>query len=83
MRYGLPSSARLIAVLAASFTVSACGQPERPRTVSDFCLDARPISVNVAPGAGVDDPGNQWDSDETVGEVLASNAVYERLCVAG
>ena len=51
--------------------------------MSDFCLNARPISVNVAPGVSVDDPGNQWDSDETLFEVLASNAVYEGLCVAG
>ena len=41
------------------------------------------IAISVALAVGADDPGNQWDSDETLFEVLASNAVYERLCVAG
>lgn len=59
---------------------SACGQPERPRTVSDFCLIDRPITVEPAPVAGADDPANQWDSEETTAAALEHNAVHRRLC---
>lgn len=59
---------------------NACGQPERPRTVSDFCLIDKRVSVEPAPVAGVDDPGNQWDSDATLAEVLEHNEVHDRLC---
>lgn len=59
---------------------SACGQPERPATASDFCLVDQRISVEVAPGPNVDDPGNRYDSDETVEQVLAHNEVHDRLC---
>lgn len=59
---------------------SACGQPERPKTVSDFCLNDRPITIDPAPAPGADDPGNRFDSDETVNQVLEHNAVHRRLC---
>lgn len=59
---------------------SACGQAERPKTVSDFCPNSRIITVAVAPAPGVDDPGNRLDSDETAGQVLEHNAVRRRLC---
>ena len=59
---------------------SACGQPERPRTASDFCLNARRITAEPAPAPGADDPGNKFDTDETFLQVLESNAVISRLC---
>lgn len=68
----------LAAVL--SFTLTACGQPETPRTVSDFCLNGKIISLSVAPGKDADDPGNQYDTDETVEEVLAHNAALVAAC---
>ena len=61
-------------------TTSACFRPAPPQTVSDFCLNDRTITVEVAPTAGADDPGNWYDSEETVGRVLEHNAVYRRLC---
>jgi hypothetical protein len=61
-------------------TISACGVQEHPRTVSDFCLNDRRLSYEPAPAAGVDDPGNQYDTDQTGDEVLAHNEVYDRLC---
>lgn len=68
----------LLAVALA--TTSACGQPERPRTVSDFCLIDRKVTVEPAPAAGTDDPGNQWDTDETVHAILEHNSIHERIC---
>ena len=65
---------------ALLLTTSACGQPERPRTVSDFCLAGKRISAEPAPAAGMDDPGNRFDTDETFGQVLEHNAVMDRLC---
>jgi len=59
---------------------SACGQPEPLRTVGDFCLNDRHITVEVAPAPGVDDTGNRFDTDETVEQVLAHNEVLARLC---
>lgn len=65
--------------IALSMT-SACAQHETLRSVSDFCLNDRRISIAPAPEAGADDPGNAFDSEQTVGEVLEHNAVTDRLC---
>lgn len=72
------ASLALLAIGCA--TVSACGQQERPRTASDFCLVDQRLTVEAAPGIGADDPGNQYDTDETVEQVLAHNEVHDRLC---
>ena len=83
MRYGSKSSVRLIAALAVLSMLSACAHnEERPKLASDFCLNDRPLSVNVAPGPGVDDPGNELDSDQTVLAVFSHNAVFHSLCPA-
>lgn len=72
LKFAIPSLALVM--------TSACGQPERPKTVSDFCLNDRAITVAPAAAAGQDDPGNRFDSDETVNQVLEHNAVFDRLC---
>lgn len=59
---------------------SACGQRETLRTVSDFCLNDREVKYSVAAEPGQDDPGNQFDSDETVKDLIEHNAVWRRLC---
>lgn len=74
-RYG-----RLGLLVTACATISACGQPERPRTVSDFCLVAKRLSAEPAPAPNVDDPGNRYDTEMTFQEILAANAVYDALC---
>ncbi len=76
MRHAL-KFAGLAAVLAMT---SACGQPETPKSASDFCLNERRISIAPAPEPGQDDPGNTFDSEQTVQEVLEHNAVFDRLC---
>ena len=48
--------------------------------MSDFCLNAQRISAEPAPEAGMDDPGNRFDTDQTFGEVLAHNAAVDLLC---
>lgn len=62
-------------------TVSACGQPEPPRTVSDYCLNAKRISAEPHPeGPTADDPGNQFDTEQTFNEIMEHNEVRDRLC---
>lgn len=70
-------SAILLAVLAMT---SACGQPERPRTASDFCLVAKRLTAEPAPTVGADDPGNRFDTDETLDQILSHNAAFGALC---
>lgn len=73
-------AAKLPILLVALVMMSACSPRETPRTVSDFCLIAQPIKFSVAPAAGVDDPGNQYDTDETVAGLTEANGVWRRLC---
>lgn len=68
-------------LMAALAMTSACARHEPPRTVSDFCLASQRISAEPAPAIGVDDPGNRFDTDDTFFQVLAHNAVMDRLCV--
>lgn len=60
--------------------MSACSQPEHPKTVSDFCLIDEVISIDPAPEADANDVGNKWDTDVTVNQVLKHNASYRRVC---
>lgn len=76
----MKSALRYATIAAALAMTSACGQQETPRTVSDFCLNSREIKYSVAPGASVDDPGNLFDTDETVKDLGEQNAVRRRLC---
>lgn len=73
--------APLLAILAlALLTTSACGQRETPRTVSDTCLTMQVVRYDPAPAPGIDDPGNQYDTDQTVKDLIAQNAAWRRLC---
>jgi len=70
-------------ILALLVTTSACARQERPRIVSDFCLNAKRLTAEPAPAPGVDDPGNQFDTDETFVQVIEHNNVVDRLCPDG
>lgn len=73
--------APMFAILApALLMTSACGQRETLRTVSDLCLNDREVKYSVAATPGEDDPGNQFDTDETVKDLIEHNAVLRRLC---
>jgi hypothetical protein len=74
-----PAVTLLTSVLALAMT-SACSPHATPRTVSDLCLNDREVKFSVAPSSGVDDPGNKFDTEETVADLLAHNAVLRRLC---
>lgn len=80
MRYPIKSSKKLLLAAVLSFTVSACGVPAPPRTVSDICLIDQRLSVAPAATNGVDDPGNKLDTDETVVGVLKHNAKLDEVC---
>lgn len=77
--------ARKFGLLALSAIVlastSACGQREPLRSVTDtYCINDRVVTFEPAPTSGMDDPGNQHDTDETVNALLEHNAVHRRLC---
>jgi len=76
MKHGLKFA--ILAILP--FTISACGQRETLRTVNDFCLLDKVIKVAVAPAQTTPDPDNQYDTDQTVLDVLEHNVVHERVC---
>ena len=80
MKPAKPFKAKCALAAVMLFTVSACGQPEPPRIVSDFCLAGKRLTAEPAPMAGMDDPGNRFDTEQTLAEVLEHNAVWERLC---
>ena len=80
MKPAKSSKAKCVLALAVISMTSACGQPEPPRTVSDFCLAAKRLTAEPAPAAGMDDPGNLFDTEQTFAEVVEHNSVYDRLC---
>ena len=78
-----------LASVALSVTMTACATvgtkapasdttPTRPH--SSWCLGDRTISYLNADEAGQDDPGNRFDTDETVKEIQAHNARYRAAC---
>ncbi|WP_283419249.1 hypothetical protein [Sphingopyxis sp. Geo48] len=72
-----PMFVMLVPVLLMS---SACGQREAVRTVSDTCLTMKVVRYNPAPAPSADDPGNQYDTDETVKDLIEQNAAWRKLC---
>lgn len=74
-----PAALLPILLIALAMT-SACGPRETPRTVSDYCLLTEPVRFAIAPAPGADDPGNIWDTDETVQQLTEANGVWRRLC---
>lgn len=62
--------------------LTACGDQEPLRTVSDGCLLFKPLSyANAKPGQErADDPGNKVDTPETVAAIDEHDAVFERVC---
>jgi len=60
--------------------MSACYPRENLRTVSDFCQNDREVKFSIAPEDGADDPGNQYDTEATVADLIEHNAVRRRLC---
>ena len=38
------------------------------------------VRFQPAPTPGADDPSNQFDTDETVADLIEHNAVFRRLC---
>ena len=73
-------------VLISASSVSACGtSQETVASASDtaqtsICQIDRKIPVRPAPDAGIDDPGNQFDTDATSDALLEHNARYDAAC---
>lgn len=62
--------------------LTACGGQEPPRTVSDGCLVFKPLTyANAKAGQETaDDPGNRYDTPDTIAQIDEHDAVYERIC---
>lgn len=78
---------RFAAASAALLMMSACAAlpQDLNATASDtaltsLCLVDWDIPVRPAPGAGADDPGNRFDTDETTDALLAHNARLRAAC---
>ena len=78
-----------LASVALSVMLTACATRETPRPASDiapsrdlssWCQGDRTISYQPAPAAGANDPGNRFDSEETVAEIQAHNARLRAAC---
>ena len=77
----LGATAMLLAMPSACATVAdppPANATDRSR--SSWCQGDSPISYAQTDHAGQDDPGNQFDSDETVAEIQAHNARREAAC---
>lgn len=77
------ASAALLALTSACSTTGTsepASDTAPQRSLSSWCQGDRTISYQAAPEAGVDDPGNVFDSDETVAEVQAHNARLRAAC---
>lgn len=76
---------KLSVIVVMLAMTSACGQPESPATASDtaktnLCLIDKPIMFDPAPSSNASDPNNEFDTEDTVAELLAHNARYRRIC---
>lgn len=64
-------------------TLPAASDTAPSRSLSSWCQGDRPVRYNPAPEAGIADPGNRYDSDETVTELQEHNARYRAACPDG
>ena len=71
---------KLLPAVALSFMLSACGQPETLKTVSDFCLIDQRIAFSVADMPEMNDPKNMLDTDETVKAIIKHNQTHDMVC---
>ena len=81
--FGLLASAALLASISACSTTGTsppASDIAPRRDLTSWCQGDRTISYQSAPEAGVDDPKNRFDSDETVAEVQAHNARLRAAC---
>lgn len=81
MTYGIRSTLKLVGLAAVIFTNSACepiGRIKPP--VSDFCLNYKPVTVNVRGTTDTEDATNMYDTDETIFQVFGNNGVHDSLC---
>ena len=83
--------AALASVVLGSMT-SACWTADEKRLASDtapsrdltsWCQGYKPLGYAQADKAGQDDPGNLFDTDETVEAIQIENARYRAACPEG
>jgi len=72
---------------AVLLTTSACktSHPDTRAAASDtaqssLCLIDRKLPLRPAPTAGIDDPGNRYDTDEMTAAAMEHNARYDAAC---
>lgn len=81
--FALAVSAVLLATLGACSTAGTkplASDSTPARDLSSWCQGDRPVSYAPAPVAGVDDPGNRFDTEETVRELQQHNARLRAAC---
>ena len=81
--FALLVSAALLASISACSTTGTnppASDIAPRRDMTSWCQGDRTISYQAAPAAGVDDPDNIFDSDETVAEIQKHNARLRGAC---
>lgn len=73
---------KLCAALVALTGLVACKTVEHPRTASNACAALSTLSyANAKAGEEkADDPGNRYDTGETITEIAEHNARWRALC---
>ncbi len=76
--------AMTVAMLAIA-SACATARPGTSAAASDtarssLCLIDRALPVRAAPAAGMDDPGNRFDTDDTTEALLEHNARLRAAC---
>jgi hypothetical protein len=72
----------ILTALTISALLTACAGAAPPKIVSSGCLIFKPITYANAPRGQerADDPGNRFDTPETIAEIDEHMAVWERVC---
>jgi len=68
--------------MAALLATTACATAERPKTADSACVALRTLSyANAKAGEeAADDPGNRYDTAETVTGIAEHNARWRAMC---
>lgn len=81
LKRGLSAAAMLLLTSACAGRGAA---PAAAVSVSEtsLCQIDRALTYSVAPAAGANDPGNAYDTDDTVRQAIAHNARLRAACEA-
>lgn len=72
MLFAIPLATTLIACVPST--------TETVRTISNYCLIAKPITYSAIKPGQVETEENKYDTTETTVQIVEHDLVFERLC---